>query len=100
MQSFVVACFTLETRCVLPDDLANQLMNLLSSDGFNAPNATITTTVESTSAQPVGADTVVIELLSPDGTTNEEITDWVTDCIESLVVPTSPPLEVLSIGVF
>jgi hypothetical protein len=93
--NYVVAAFTLDNRCPLPEDLAAQLQIALSNDGYFAQAVTISMLVRSNMMAPIGTSQAAIELVSPDGTSNDTITAFL-----ALDVPTSPALTVVSVGVF
>ncbi|HEY4842642.1 MAG TPA: hypothetical protein VIH78_11780 [Terriglobales bacterium] len=98
--NYVVAAFALDNRCPLNDDLASQLELALSNGEFDAVAVTVNTTVQSNMSQAIGANNCIVQLASPEGTTSDEISAWVTECLEGLEIPTSPPLTVLNVMVF
>jgi hypothetical protein len=91
-----------DNRCPIPSDVANQLINELTAfgTGFDCTGCTITTLVKATMVAPLaGLNSIVLNLISPEGTTNDEIIAWVTDTILALHMPTTPYLSVVSVEV-
>ena len=89
--NIVYAVVAYDNRQPLPDDVANQLINLMNGNGFNALAVTVRTQVLATMTNPsAGTNTIAVEITSQDGTTDDAIIAWVTAAILALNLPTSP----------
>ena len=92
----IFANVQLENRQALPCDLASQTISALTREGFDAVACNVTT-VQQANWQTAGINEWSIVLDSPAGVSTEDVELWITDVLLALDIPTSPPIEIVSV---